>query len=48
MSQPERDMDERVSLPDDAEAVLSAMLAVDPEPRGAADEDDDQDRADQS
>lgn len=31
VSQPERDMDERVSLPEDVEATLKAMLAVDPD-----------------
>lgn len=33
-------MDERVSLPEDAEAVLTAMLAVDPDTHGDAGEDD--------
>lgn len=30
MTEPKRDMDERTSLPDDAEEVLRALLAVDP------------------
>jgi hypothetical protein len=32
-------MDERVKLPEDAEAVLAAMLAVDPEDESAEDQD---------
>jgi len=30
VTEPKRDMDERTSLPDDAEEVLRALLAVDP------------------
>jgi len=37
---PERDMDERVSLPDDAEKVLRALVEVDPDDEPQGDQED--------